>query len=825
MSNLTPTAKEAKRLYRLGFAIHWLHPKSKRPIGNEWTTGPRKAWKELSSTYQPNFNVGVRLGTPSQFESGYLAVIDVDIKSEEKRHRQEALAALAKLIGKQKGKKCPEVRSGRGNGSRHLYCITSEPFKTFNPAQSLEEIKVRMPSKSPSKKEKEQLSESEIREGWRLSKAWEISLYSEGRQVVLPPSIHPDTNKPYFWQENLIDLESLPVLHFQSHCPKDELETDFLGRPVKRERKGQETVEDFTIDETLDIRWLPDLDENTRKLITLGLWRGKKIEDRSAYLLPAATGLVSAGLDKNSVLTVLTDRSTVLGECSYDHAQTNSRKRAAKWLWNYTVKKVMRDRDPRSAFEGKPIESESLDEDEAASQAESVEADSDWKQYLEMTEKGNVRSTLNNCKTILQNVCASKNIVGRDEFANNDFYLVDTPWRSKKGDAVTDMCIVRIKFFCSERYGVEFGDNLINQALLEIADVNRFHPVRSYLKSLEWDGTPRLETWLQTYAAAQGPESYLKAVSRKILVALVKRVFEPGCQFDQVLILEGDQGVGKSSLLRALTSPWFTDQPLNIGDKDTVLTMQSKWLIELGELASLNRSEVESMKAFVSQRTDRIRAPYGKRVEEYPRQSIFVGSTNLDEYLKDETGNRRFWPVKCVGKLKFKAIERDRDQLFAEAYAYYRLGEPTYLEAEEDNLLALAEQNQRGEIDEWFGAVADVLNGPLFPKRGFEMRQLAGQLDQFGAHRLERSDQQRIGKILKTLGYAKYQENVGDRRKLWAPREWVELRSAAANKADFDRTERLNQENGQNESFEPTLNQLDGSEKKRRKSPPIADFY
>lgn len=746
--------REAKRLHALGFGILWLHPRSKRPIGNEWTSGPRKKWPELKESFGDEFNMGVRLGDASKIGDHYLAVIDVDVKSTDEKHRKEAMRALKELVG---SAKFPEVRSGRGNGSRHLYCLTEVPFKTWNPAMSLEMVKVKMPSKSPSKREIEELSGKEIKAGIRLSRAWEISYYSQGRQVVLPPSIHPDSGKEYTWVEHLAGADSLPVLNLS----RSESEDEKLAK-----RGAQETVEDFEIDEALDVRWLP-MDEATRALIVSGLWKGSKIEDRSAYLLPAASGLQSAGLDKNGILTVLTDRSTYLGECAFDHAKTDSRARAAKWLWNYTVKKVLADKNPATAFSHEAIVEDYLDESEVEKQSAEIEGETHWTSKLDRTKEGGVRATYNNCKLFLVNEAEDEGFVGRDEFAVQDYYLKNVPWESKCGDPITDIDVVRIKDFLAGKYGVEFGDNTINQCLLKIADTNRYHPVRDYLSTLEWDGEARIETWLKDYAGARGPDAYLRAVSRKVLVAMIRRVMEPGCKFDHVLILEGLQGTGKSTLLARLADKWFTDQPINLGDKDAILTMQSKWLLELGELSSLNRSEVEAMKAFISQRTDRIRAPYGRRVEDYPRQMIFVGSTNLDEYLKDETGNRRFWPVRCTGKLDFDGVGRDRDQLFAEALEYYKMGEPLYLETDELNALAGGEQAQRAEVDEWFGAVADVVNGEMFPRGGFEMRQLADKLVQFNAARLERNDQMRLAKILRQLGFEKFQEGGGDRRKLW----------------------------------------------------------
>lgn len=757
----TETFKEAQRLYGLGFAIHWLHPKSKRPVESGWTTGPRKDWDYLKDTYQSTFNVGVRLGTPAKIGENYLAVVDVDVKSTDKRHREEAVAAAKELLN---GVKCPAVSSGRGNGSRHYYCVTKEPFKTFNPAESTDIVKVMMPSKKPSKKELETLTEAEIAQGIRLSKAWEISLYSDGRQVVLPPSIHPDTNKPYVWTSPLVDAASLPVIAFEMPAPEIE-EVDFMSPPKgDKGERAKEAVDDFEI-EPVDLAWLP-ISDKMRKAIQ----HGEGVNDRSAYLLPASAALVSAGLTKNEVLTVLTDPKTFLGACAYDHAKTQSRKRAALWLWKYTVKRVMQERDAVAIFKvAPPVEAPVILSDEGAkAQADEIEEESDWRQYLEATRFGEYKPTLHNCRTILTNVCGTPNIVGRNEFAANDFYMVNTPWRSKKGDAVVDHDITRIKFYCIENFAVEFGDHCINQTLIEIADKNRYHPVRDWLRGLEWDGVERIDTWLKDYAGAEAPEPYLSNVSRKLLVALVARVMKPGIKFDQIAILEGLQGTGKSTILRKLVGDdWFSDAPLNIGDKDAVLTMQSKWLIEVGELSSLNKAEIETFKSFISQQVDRIRAPYGKRVEEHPRQCVVIGTTNNDEYLRDLTGNRRFWSVKTVGRIDHVAIEKVRGQLFAEAYAYFKLGEPLWLEDRDAETQAVGEQAKRMQSDEWLPIVEDIVTLETFPRAGFEMREVSKKMDSLGAHKLSPTDVHRISRCLKLLGFERFQEAGGKRRKLW----------------------------------------------------------
>lgn len=757
--------KEARRLYDLGAAIHWLHPKSKIPVEGGWGSGPRREWKHLKETFQAGYNVGVRLGTPSKMGEGYLAVIDVDVKSLMPRHKKEALSAARKILA---GARCPIVTSGRGNGSRHYYCVTETPFKTYNAAESSETVRVFMPSKTRiSKKEREELTDAEIKKGLRLARAWEVSLYSDGRQVVLPPSLHPDSGRTYSWRVPLQAVDGLPLIAFEGSegSDADEGGQGSAGRAKAGEKK--ETIEDFQVT-GVQLEWL-DIPKSTVNLITKGLWKGHVVENRSDYLLVATSALLAHGLSRDDILTVLTERSYYLGECAYEHAQTDSRKRAAQWLYSYTVKKVMAERDIRQSFidAPDPDTEKKLNEEEAKAQAKEIEASSDWTQGLDRLKDGSILSTLNNCKLILTEVCEKRAVVGRNEFAANDFYRITPPWRSQNGSAVTDADIHRIKFYCAENFGVEFNDHVIDQTLREIADANRFHPVKAWLSSLVWDGKPRLSSWLKDHAGAEGPDDYLEAVSRKMLIAMVKRVFEPGCKFDYVVILEGLQGIGKSTLLRKLTGDdWFSDAGLVIGDKDAIMVMQNKWLIELGELSTMKRAETEQLKQFITQTTDRIRVPYGKRVEDFPRQCIFVGSTNSDEYLPDLTGNRRFWPVKVSG-IEFDGITSVREQLFAEAVQAYEWGEPLYMDDDSTVGLAQIEQAKRQTSDEWVSTVNDIVQGEMFPRKAFEIKDVAKRMDQMGAHKMGSWEVQRIARCLVMLGYESFREGGGDRRRLW----------------------------------------------------------
>ncbi len=674
---LTPTLKEAKRLYDMGFAIHWLKPKSKAPVESGWTTGPRKKWDYLKETYFDGLNIGVRLGTPSKIKGHYLAVVDVDIKSKDKRHFQEAIKAARDVLGT-KGDSTSIVVSGRGNGSRHYYVLTKSPFKTINPAASSEFVKVYMPSKNPSKKELSELSEKEIKDGYRISRAWEISLYSDGRQVVLPPSIHPDSGEQYRWKKHLESFEDLQVVSFNA-VTVEAMEPDVDGNTYRNgqgqgsvreadkttERSGVVTLQNFAI-EPVDLTWLPISDDVRDAIID-----GKGVEDRSGYLLKASNALLSAGLTQNEVLSVLTDPDTFLGACGYDHAKTRNRQRAAEWIYKYTFKKVSDEKDATRVFK-KVSEYEperELTPEEIEKQNEEFREERNWRQDIERTGNGEgpPKGTVKNVVLILKNAIAPDVIV-RDEFAYRDAFGVDTPWGGLKDAALTDDDVTSIKYWLSETFNFEPKNQVIQDAMIVIALENTFDPVRDTLDVLDpWDGKKRLDTWLKKNFQAKGDDEYLAQVFRKWIVAMVVRTYKPGAKFDWMPIFEGAQGIGKSSFGRLLVGDkYFLDWLPNLADKDSALALQGMWAVEMGELSQFRKNELEVIKGFVTRTIDKMRPPYGRKWIESPRRCVFFGTTNRETYLRDDSGNRRFKPVK-VGSLDFKALKRDRHQLFAEA--------------------------------------------------------------------------------------------------------------------------------------------------------------
>lgn len=297
------------------------------------------------------------------------------------------------------------------------------------------------------------------------------------------------------------------------------------------------------------------------------------------------------------------------------------------------------------------------------------------------------------------------------------------------------------------------GKDTVHQAVDLRARECAFHPVRDYLSGLTWDGRSRLDGWLTTYFGAEA-KPYTARVGCMFLIAMVARIFDPGCKADYMAIFEGEQGDVKSTALEVLAGRWFSDQMPPVESKDASQHLRGKWLIEIAELHRMmsNNVEVEAVKAFITRRVERYRPSYGRHDVHEARQCVLVGSTNKDEYLRDETGNRRFWPVK-IGEIKLDVLRRDRDQLFAEAVALYRRGEHWWPERKFEREFIKPEQDARYEHDEWEAMIAKYLStesGKVKLKDiGFMALHIRSRSD------LGRAEQNRIKKALARLGWVR----------------------------------------------------------------------
>lgn len=297
-----------------------------------------------------------------------------------------------------------------------------------------------------------------------------------------------------------------------------------------------------------------------------------------------------------------------------------------------------------------------------------------------------------------------------DEFAQRAYWTSGNPRaRIRAGDQLRDEHAVLCATFLEHSFGQKISFAVAFDAAVAAAQAQSHHPVKEFLLPLAWDGVARIDTWLSTYLHAEDAP-YTRAVGRKWLVSAIARIFEPGCQADCVLQLQGSQGVGKSQAAAVLGGAWYSDGISAIGSKDAIGDLLGAWVVEISELDAISRADAASVKAFISRRTDRYRPPYGRATIEQPRQCVFVGTTNLTDALRDATGGRRFWPVD-VGEVDLSALRRDRDQIWAEAMAAYRAGEIWYLTREETPL-AVERQEAARELDPWTEILAQWTEYP-----------------------------------------------------------------------------------------------------------------
>lgn len=339
-----------------------------------------------------------------------------------------------------------------------------------------------------------------------------------------------------------------------------------------------------------------------------------------------------------------------------------------------------------------------------------------WVALLVRNSEGALEKSIENVCIILENDPRFAGKLYRDDFTHAPMVAAPLPWPAegdypRKWDDTDRAFLLKV---------MEKALNFKVQAHLDaametVAATHAIHPVRAYLNGLRWDGVPRLDRIFIDYLGA-ADTGYVRSVSRKAFVAAVARVMTPGIKYDTMLILVGAQGKGKSTVLAKMGGAWFSDSLGSMGDKEAMENIQGKWIIEIPELNAFARTEINAIKSFMTKRDDHFRAAYGHYTATHKRQCVFFGTTNDHDCLQDLTGGRRFWPVDIDQQPRtkdvFTELDAERDQLWAEAVMWWRLGETVYLPADIEVVAAEVQETHR-EVDPWEAIIAEFLDRPV----------------------------------------------------------------------------------------------------------------
>ncbi|MBO1361798.1 hypothetical protein J2D73_18610 [Acetobacter sacchari] len=395
----------------------------------------------------------------------------------------------------------------------------------------------------------------------------------------------------------------------------------------------------------------------------------------------------------------------------------------------------------------------------------------DWCTKLDRNEKGDARPTSANALMALQNADELSGLVATDELAGAVMLTRAPPVTSESDEDDGDEKFPRrmidadvtAMLVWMQRNGLPTMsyDALFKAVTLEAGRI-RYHPVRNWLTGLVWDGEERINDILPRYFRSDDTP-YTRDVGRKFLVAMIARAMTPGCKMDYMLVLEGDQGVRKSTACSILGGSWFSDNlpDLRHGGKDVSQHIQGKWLIEVAEMSATDKADANALKSFITRPVERYRPSYGRFDVEQPRQCVFVGTTNKKVYMRDETGGRRFWPVRVGvdGKCDTEALRRDRDQIFAEAFMAWATGEQHWPSDDTQAELYEPEQEKRFESDEW----ETVVVAYLMDKKNDQIRLLdiAENALSIAPKDFGTTSMRRLTAIMERIGWERMRTNRG----------------------------------------------------------------
>lgn len=734
---------QVQHLVEGGFAVHWLREKSKAPFTDAWSTEPVYAWDDLKGRYRDGYNVGVRLGEPSKVGGLFLQVIDLDIRD---IHRaDEAYRALAEILPESPS--LPTVISGSGGLSRHFYFLSALPFRSKKLAHSVT---------------------NHVDAKGKTHWDWEIELFGTGKQVAIPPSIHPDTGLPYVW-ERAFDFD-LAAMGLGPVISSDRVKTWAPGIDANRPN-----VDDDEEDLASIVHKLPmNLTDAQVHDALYALPKADWCEDRDGWL-NVGMALHHQYQASNKGLTLWNEFSA--RSPKYDAADQErvwkSFRITAKSMRFATLLKAAADArlqaELAAADDDADLLGEDDDDEDLLGEIDTTETDliggapaaspgAAWASKLDRNDEGAIKPTLHNMVLIIRNDPRTSGLMAFNQFTQEvaqrgtpgkkvlqkaspkgtkqltgPIWVLRDPingdlWTDDKDDAIRDMIESPIR---QGGYAIKVSDRDLRAAVNIVAREQSFHPVREYLGGLVWDGVPRLDSLFVRFLGA-ADTAYSRSVARLALVAGVARVMQPGHKFDFAVILEGLQGKRKSTFIKILGKHWFSELEGDVHNQQQMVeSMQGSWVMEIPELSGFGRADIRQIKSFISRTSDKVRLAYARRAQVFHRQCLLIGSTNDREYLRDDTGGRRFWPMLCeAGEIDTVAFAAEIDQVWAEAAAVHRImreaqphGDlPLYLTDPEAQAQALAIQEDRrveGAEDALIGVIGAWLEGPETDPSGF----------------------------------------------------------------------------------------------------------
>lgn len=362
----------------------------------------------------------------------------------------------------------------------------------------------------------------------------------------------------------------------------------------------------------------------------------------------------------------------------------------------------------------------------------------------------------------------------RDAIGYDDFYKRVVLWRplgasvlnGAEPEPLIDKHLADIVEWMQQAGLRQISHDNVARAIDSYAREHSFHPVRDYLDGLVWDGERRCERWLADICHLE-PTPYHSAIGHMFLIAMVQRIYEPGCKSDYMLVIEGDQGKLKSLLCATLAHPWFSDSmpDITLSGKDASMHLRGRWLLEIPELHAFGRADATHLKSFLTRQNERYRPPYGRMEVEEPRQCLFIGTTNKDAYLQDETGGRRFWPFRAI-RIDIDRLEILRPQLLAEAVVDYRRGIACWPQIDFEAAHFHPEQQRRYDGDAWIEPIGNFLNG----RTVVTLMNVATDALGFSKDRLGTADQNRIKRCLTDCGWYRAGRQGGTGTALFKPR-------------------------------------------------------